>query len=235
MTSPTKIALAAVVLASALVSPAVAGEIALEGHVGYFDMAAENSASALFDSTGGPTFGGAARYTFWRSAFVSAGIRTFSKDGERVFVSGVNQPVQKLGFPLSIRVTPVFLTVGYRFRDGSLVVPYAGLGGSLTSYKEESEVAGEVFRDERSRAGFLGVAGVEVGRGLLRFGAEVGWSSVPDAIGLGGVSKVYGEDDLGGFHVVGKVVVAFGGPPRQPAEAEGKPTAAPKPKAAPEP
>jgi len=132
-----------------------------------------------------------------RGAFVSAGVRTFSKEGERVFVTGVSGEVQKLGFPLSVRITPVFLTVGYRFRDGRLIVPYVGAGASRTSYQEESEVAGETFDDERSKTGFLGVAGVEVGRGHLRFGAEVGWSTVADAIGVGGVSKVYGEDDLG--------------------------------------
>ena len=99
--------------------------------------------------------------------------------------------------------------MGYRFRDGKLIVPYAGIGGSLTSYREESEVAGEAFDDDRSKAGFLGLAGVEVGRGTFRVGAEAGYSTVPDAIGLGGVSKVYGEDDLGGWHAVGKLIVAF--------------------------
>ena len=154
------------------------GELAIEGHGGYFDMAAENSASALFGSTGGATFGGAARYTFWRGAFVSAGARTFSKEGERVFVTSPSSPVQKLGFPVSIRLTPIVLQAGYRFRAGHLIVPYVA-------------------------------AGVEVGRGHLRFGAEVGFSSVPDAIGVGGVSKVYGEDDLGGLHALGKLIVAF--------------------------
>jgi hypothetical protein len=186
-----------------------AGELAIEVHAGYFEMAAENSASALFDSRGGGTFGGALRYTFWRGAFVSAGARTFSREGERVFVAATNSPVQKLGFPLEVTVTPVFLTVGYRLRDGKLIVPYAGIGGSLSSYKEESEVAGEAFDEDRSKAGFHGLAGVEVGRGIFRLGAEAGYSTVPDAIGLGGVSKVYGEDDLGGWHVVGKVIVAF--------------------------
>jgi hypothetical protein len=38
----------------------------------------------------------------------------------------------------------------------------------------------------------------------------VGYSTAPDAIGLAGVSKVYGEDDIGGLHAVGKVVVALG-------------------------
>ena len=189
--------------------PAAAGELAIEVHAGYFEMAAENSASALFDSRGGGTFGGAVRYTFWRGAFVSAGARTFSREGERVFVAAPNAAVQKLGFPLKVSLTPVFLTVGYRFRDGKLIVPYAGIGGSLTFYKEEGEVAGEAFDDHRSKAGFFGLAGVEVGRGTFRVGAEAGYSTVPDAVGLAGVSKVYGENDLGGWHAVGKLIVAF--------------------------
>jgi len=149
------------------------------------------------------------RYTFWRGAFVSAGARTFSREGERVFVAAPNAAVQKLGFPLKVSLTPVFLTVGYRFRDGKLIVPYAGIGGSLTFYKEEGEVAGEAFDDDRSKAGFLGLAGVEVGRGTFRVGAEAGYSTVPDAVGVAGVSKVYGENDLGGWHAVGKLIVAF--------------------------
>jgi opacity protein-like surface antigen len=189
--------------------PARGGELAIEAHGGYFDMAAENSASALFDSTGGATFGGAVRYTFWRGAFVSAGARTFSKEGERVFVATPTSPVQKLGFPLSVRLTPIVLQAGYRIRDGKLVVPYLAAGVSITRFKEESEVAGEVFDEERTKTGFIGAAGVEVGRGHFRFGAEVGFSSVPDAIGVGGVSKVYGEDDLGGLHALGKLIVAF--------------------------
>jgi hypothetical protein len=209
MSSPLRTTLAASALLALAALPAAAGDLALEVHAGYFQMAAGNSASALFGSGGGGTFGGAVRYTFWRGAFVSAGARSFSKDGERVFVASPSSPVQKLGFPLTVRLTPIFLTVGYRLRDGKRVVPYAAVGGSVTSYKEESTVAGETFDASRSKAGFLGAAGVEVGRGTFRFGAEVGYSAVPDAIGVGGVSKVYGEKDLGGPHAVGKLIVAF--------------------------
>ena len=205
----TKVRPALLALLALAAGPAAAGELAIEVHAGYFEMAAENSASALFDSRGGGTFGGAVRYTFWRGAFVSAGARTFSREGERVFVAAPNAAVQKLGFPLKVSLTPVFLTVGYRFRDGKLIVPYAGIGGSLTSYREESDVAGEPFDDDRSKAGFLGLAGVEVGRGTFRVGAEAGYSTVPDAVGVAGVSKVYGENDLGGWHAVGKLIVAF--------------------------
>ncbi len=211
MSIPVRAALATSALLALAALPSAAGELALEVHAGYFQMAAGNSASALFDSSGGGTFGGAGRFTFWRSAYVSAGARAFSKDGERVFVATPNSVVQKLGFPLSVRITPAFLTVGYRFRDGKRIVPYAGIGGLLAFYKEESEVTGESFNESRSKGGFLGVAGVEVGRGTFRIGAEVGYSAVPDAIGIGGVSKVYGEKDLGGLHAIGKLVVAFGG------------------------
>jgi hypothetical protein len=103
----------------------------------------------------------------------------------------------------------MFLAMGYCLRDGKLVVFYAGIGGVLTSYKEESEVAGESFDDDGSETGFLGFVGVEVGRGTFRVGAEAGYTIVLGALGFGGVTKVYGEDDFGGWHAVGKVIVAF--------------------------
>jgi hypothetical protein len=42
---------------------------------------------------------------------------------------------------------------------------------------------------------------------------ELGYSTVSSAIGFAGISKVYGEDDIGGFHVVGKVIFVFGSKP----------------------
>ena len=120
--------------------------------------------------------------------------------------------MSRLGFPLSLRITPVFLTAGYRLRDGKMVVPYAGIGGSLTSFREESSVAGVAYDESRTKAGFHIVGGAEIGRGRFRFAAEAGWSTVPDAVGVGGVSAVYDEADLGGWSVLGKLVIAFGGP-----------------------
>jgi opacity protein-like surface antigen len=200
----------AALAAPAATPPARAGELALEGHAGYFQMAASNSGSALFGSDGGGTFGGAARFTFWRGLFVSAGARSFSKDGERVFVSAPNAPVQKLGFPLSMSTTPITVSLGYRFRNGHTLVPYVSAGAAFTKYKETSSVAGETFDESVSKTGFAGAVGLEVGRGLLRFAAEGGWSSVPNAIGKAGVSRVYGEDDIGGKYAIGKLVLAFG-------------------------
>ena len=213
--------------------PATAGEIAVEAQIGYVDMAAKNSAQAVFGSSGGLTFGGAVRYTVWRGAFVSAGVRTFSKEGERVFVLSPGGAVQKLGFPVSLRLTPVLLMAGYRFRHGRTIVPYAAAGASITSYSESSDVAGESFDLSATQTGFVAAAGVEYGRSRFRAGLELGYSKVPGVIGLGGVSKVYGEDDLGSFHVVGKIVVAFHlgktPPPATPKPRAPNPTRPPKP------
>jgi opacity protein-like surface antigen len=191
--------------------PAGAGEIAVEGQAGYRDLAFSHTATAVFGSTGGGTFGGAARYTFWRGAFVSAGFRTFSKDGERVFLASSTAPVQKLGFPVSLKIDSFPVMVGYRFRRGHLIVPYVAAGAAITKYDETSTVAGETFDESVSKTGFTGAGGVEVGRGIFRFGAEAGYTTVSGAIGKDGVSKVYGEDDIGGFHAIGKLIVAFGG------------------------
>lgn len=191
---------------------AAAGSIGVEAQGGYHSLAASNSASAVFDgSSGGGTFGGAVRYVLGNGFYVSAGARTFSKDGERVFVAGPTAPVARLGFPLEVRITPIFGTVGYRFRDGRAFVPYAGVGGGVTKFRETSDVAGDVRDDRRSKGSFHALAGVEFGRGMVRVGAEGVYSTVPDGIGVGGVSRVFNEDDLGGFSVIGKVVVTFGG------------------------
>lgn len=210
-------------LVLALVLPggtATAGELAAEVTGGYLGLTASRSAEAVFESSGGFSWGGAARYTITKGIFVSAGVRTFSKEGERVFVARPNGEVARLGFPLSVRITPVFLTAGYRFRDGKTVVPYAGLGASITSFSEESSVAGRPYDVSRTKAGFHLVGGAEVGRGRFRFGAEVGWSTVPNAVGFGGVSAVYKEDDLGGWSVVGKVVVSLWGGKKAPEDVE---------------
>jgi hypothetical protein len=206
----TTVVAAALVAFAAAARPAAAGEIAAEGQAGYRSLAFKDTAQALLDSTGGGTFGGVVRYTFWRGAFVSAGFRTFSKDGERVFLSSPTAPVQKLGFPLSLKIDSFPLMVGYRFRAGHVIVPYVAAGASITKYEETSTVAGQPFDESISKTGFTGAGGVEVGRGIFRFGAEAGYTTVSGAIGNDGVSKVYGEDDIGGAYVVGKVVLAFG-------------------------
>jgi hypothetical protein len=191
-------------------TPAGAGELGISVDGGYFDLTnARKSALAVFDgSAGGFTGGGALRYGFGRGFFVAAGARYFQRTGERVFVAEANGPVFRMQHPLEVRTIPMYALVGYRFerRRGVPLVPYVGLGGGAVRYHEESEIGGltEGVLDQTKGAGY-GVLGLDYGRGTVRVGLEVMYSVVPDSAGVGGVSKVYGEDDIGGFTVVGKL------------------------------
>ncbi len=205
--------LAAAACLALAAAPATAAEIALEGQAGYRGLAFKDTAQALLDKTGGGTFGGAVRVTVWRGLFVSAGLRSFSADGERVFLASPGAAVQKLGFPLSLKLTDIPLTLGYRLRRGKAIVPYVQAGAVITKYDETSEVAGERFDEKVSKTGFTGGLGVElrlVHSGLVRLAGEAGYSSASGAIGKAGVSKILSEDDIGGAYAVGKLVIAFG-------------------------
>jgi opacity protein-like surface antigen len=220
----TRRTLLAGLLIVAFAPPARAQKFGVELVGGYFDLTgAQRSAQAVFGSSGSATFGGDFRYVHRRGFYVTAGARTWSKDGERVFAASATAPVQHLGFPLSVRLTPITGTVGYRFRRNRSFVPYVGVGGGVTRYREESEVAGESFSESRSAGTFVGEGGVEYGKGHFRYAVEGSYSIASGAVGLGGISEVYGEDDVGGWSVVGKVVYTFG--KRGPA----KPTPTPTP------
>jgi hypothetical protein len=207
----TRRMLLAGLLTVAFAPPALAQKFGVELEGGYFDLTgAQRSAQAVFGSSGSAAFGGAFRYVHQRGFYVAAGARAWSKDGERVFAASATAPVQHLGFPLSVRLTPITGTVGYRFRRDRSLVPYAGVGGGVTRYREESEIAGEALSDSRSAGTFVAEAGVEYGKGRLRYALEGSYSIASGAVGLGGISEVYGEDDIGGWSILGKVVLTFG-------------------------
>jgi hypothetical protein len=207
---PTPTAVAAAVVLALFGARAGAGELGLSVDGGYLDLTnARRSAQAVFGgASGGFTGGGALRYTFGRGFFASAGARYFERTGERVYVADMTSPVFRLGHPLKVRMIPMYALVGYRLerRRGLPLVPYIGLGGGATAYHEESEIGGltEGAVDQTKGAGY-GVLGLEYGRGAVRFGVEMTYALVPESAGLAGVSQVYGEDDLGGFTVVGKL------------------------------
>lgn len=183
----------------------------LDAAGGYFSMSgAKSTADAVFGSAGGGTFGGDIGYIFGEHWFVSAGVRSFKRDGERVFTAGPGSPVFKLGHPLKMSLTPITATVGYRFSEkrlfGAALTPYVGVGGGVTKYHEESTVAGVTETENQSKGGALGLVGVEFGGKQIRLGVEASYSTFPNAIGVGGVSQVYDENDVGGFSIVGKII-----------------------------
>jgi hypothetical protein len=161
----------------------------------------------VFDgSTGGVTYGGSLRFGVSRNLFVGAGLRTFSKDGQRVFVAEPGGTVFPLGHPLKVKLRPFYGFVGYRFRPDATFVPYLAAGAGSTSYKEESTVGGLAESESHSKFTWHAMAGADYALGgSFALGVEARWSSMSDIVGLGGVSQVYGETDLGGFTVVGRI------------------------------
>jgi opacity protein-like surface antigen len=87
-------------------------------------------------------------------------------------------------------------------------IPYGGAGFSSWQYRETSEFAdGDEEVNERFN-GFHLVGGAEYR--VMRWmavGGEVMWSSVPDALGGGGVSAAFDESNLGGSAIRVKVTV----------------------------
>src|SRR5437667_7187986 len=187
--------------------PAAAGEFGVSLEGGYFGMTnASKSAKAIFGgSSGGFTGGGSIRYVFLRSLFVGVGGRYFTRDGQRVFVADASSTPFRLGHPLTIREVPVYGMVGWRFLPDSRFVPYLALGAGSTSFQEKSVVGGIEESQRQSKFSGHFMAGVEWGRGVVRLGAEFMYTTVPDTIGVDGVSKIYGEKDVGGLSFVGKM------------------------------
>jgi hypothetical protein len=210
MRTPTNPSVSRVCLAAAIVvllAPAArAGEVSLTLDGGWHDLTnSSRSAKAVFGSSGGPTGGLAAQLGLGESFFIRAGGRFFQREGERVFVEAPGTPVFGLGHPLRVRIIPAYGLVGFRFLQGGSLRPYVGVGGGATWYDEESEVAGEFFTSTATKAAGHLVAGLDFGRGAVRFGGEVMYSTVPNTIGLAGVSQVYGDDDIGGLTAVVRV------------------------------
>lgn len=190
-------------------APARSGELSFSLEGGYFDMTnARSSAKAIFGGLpGGYTLGASLRFILGESLFVGAGARFFQREGQRAFVADKTSPPFRLGHPLTLRIIPAYAFIGYRFRAGSKLLPYVFVGPGLTSYRETS-IVGELEVEPISQTKLSGhlAAGVEYGQGSIRFGIEVMYSMVPNSIGVGGLSKVYGEDDIGGVTVVGRLV-----------------------------
>lgn len=190
-------------------APSRSIEIGGYAMVGQFTFAASDSFDAILGTHSGTILGGGATVGLpWGGLFVDIGTWQFAAEGERVLV--LDGQIYPLGIPVDVSVVPLEISAGWKFRFRRLprLIPYAAAGYTSMGYKETSSFSGagedldERFGGYHLRGGaefkitrWLGVAG------------EVAWTTVPDAIGEGGVSKAFGEDNLGGTSLRARITV----------------------------
>jgi hypothetical protein len=202
--------LAAIAMLVATAAQAQSRELAVRGFadVGSTAFRAEQSFAAVLGSGRGTVFGGGIEAVLPRRLFVGLRASRFRRTGERVFLFGGQR--FGLGIPTTVTVTPVELTGGYRFEYGWRVVPYAGGGLGWHGYDEASRFADGAENVSDRFVGYHIVGGAEVR--LARWistAVEAQWTTVPDALGAdaNGVSREFGESNLGGTTIRVKLVI----------------------------
>jgi len=131
--------------------------------------------------------------------------RRVAREGERAFAMDRTSEAFRLGHPLTLTLTEGIASVSYRFGEVGPVSPYLTVGGGVASWKESSDIAGLVERSSGTAGLFEARLGFERQAGVLRIALEGGITMIPNAVGVGGISRVYEEKDLGGLFVVARV------------------------------
>ena len=171
-------------------------------------FAAAHTFEAIFGRSHEPFFGGGLQVIVKGRYYAEVVASRFRKTGERAFRH--NGENFRLGLPLTAQITPLEVTGGYRFdmRPNQPIVPYAGAGIGTYAYTESSPSSDpEENLDVRHR-GFVLTGGVEVRlHRWVRVNVDEQYTRVPGILGLNGISRDAGEDDLGGFAVRVKIVV----------------------------
>ena len=197
--------------------PAITARVS--GLIGFQSFTASESFEAVLDTSGGPVYGGGAGLLLGRNLFVDVVVSRFSADGTRVFVTEGGE-LFDLGIPTQVTVTPIDVSVGWRFsgaprpgptgRPGFRAVPFAGGGFGFQRYEETSELADASDDVSETHGSYHVLGGVElpVSR-RLGVTADALYRWVPDAIGEAGVSAVHDETDLGGAQVRFRITYTF--------------------------
>lgn len=213
----------------ALTAPAIAGaqalpsptgrtlRVAVFGSAGVFTATAKDTFEAILDTRSGSDFGVGAQVAWQagtlRGLFVEFDASRFEETGERVFVH--EGEVFPLGIPLTVGLTPVEVSAGYRLnqvrrtRNGVVASPLAVFGGGGVGSVGYSETDDEGEIGDRFLAWHV-MGGVDVAVWkALQIGAEARYRWVPDGLGAGGVSDEFNETDLGGSTFRVRIGVGF--------------------------
>ena len=190
----------------AVTTPIPALSLRAFGVVSAERFTANDTFQAVFGQPVEPMWGGGLEMALKSGVFVDVAITRLQRTGQRAFF--FNGQSFRLGGTNPIRLTPVEVTAGYRFRPREQVIPYIGAGAGTYSYAEKGDGMDPTEEFSARRSGYLVVGGAEFRVG--RWGgvsADVQYTRVPGIIGTGGVSLEAGETDLGGVAARVRVIV----------------------------
>lgn len=182
---------------------------------GRLSQTATDSFTAILGSSSGQVFGAGAEVAFRNGLFARADVSYFRDEGERVEM--IDGEVVPLGIPLTLSLTPIEFSGGYRFaairfgRRGQLaLVPFVGGGFGVLRFREQTD---DEHPDEELSEGFTSyhmLSGLDVPLGKrVAIGVELTRRWVRDGLGSGGISAAFGETDLGGTTMWTRVRVIF--------------------------
>jgi len=173
---------------------------------GVFDVETMTASQSFDAVTGSSTLigygGGADVVNLPGHLFVRGAFMTAPASGERAFV--LDGSVFSTGVAIDVGVRTIELGGGFRMPVGKSrkVAPYVGGGLLLVTYTETSATATALEDVNESFTGYAVQGGLDFALSKWVYaGVEGQYRIVPNALGDGGVSKLYGETDLGGFAI----------------------------------
>jgi outer membrane protein W len=169
---------------------------------------AKTTFNAVFGNAVEPFFGAGLQLALRDGVFVEVSASRFKKTGERAFLN--NGHTFRLGIPLTATIIPFEVTGGYRFNadSSSLFVPYVGAGAGWYGYRESSQFSTPAEDVDTHHVGYLAFGGVEfrVHR-WVGLSIDAQYTHIPGILGIEGLSKDAGENDLGGIAARFRVIV----------------------------
>lgn len=157
------------------------------------EVNASDSYDAVFDGDAMTQLGVQLELQIRRNFLIGLVYETGEVDGNRVLPT---DPPLPTAVEETLTLSPLHLTLGWVFAPESQIHGFVGVGPTLLDWEDESGADSESGSD----TGYHGVAGLRWSTPSHRFtvGGELRYSSVPDAVGEAGITRVFDEDDLGG-------------------------------------
>jgi len=115
-------------------------------------------------------------------------------DGEQVLPG---RPPRPTGDDETLTYRPLSLTAAWVVNPAARWRWHLGAGVTLLDWEDEGVTRSASGTDTGGHA----VAGARRERGRWSLGGELRWSTIPDAVGEAGITRFFGEDDLGGVAV----------------------------------